>query len=84
MNNAVLVVFIEVLSLKYMEGVKTRLHVFLISALDGSDWSNLSSTNNSIMSYVGPRANFDAVKMREICDPVENRIPFSRRRVHAP
>jgi len=36
------------------------------------------------MSYVGPRAHFEAAKRKEIYDPAENRIPFSRRPAHAP
>jgi hypothetical protein len=66
-------------SIKTYGGVEVYLHAFLISALDGGEWSashpgrytnrERSPDTHWIGGWVGPRAGLDAVTKRNIPSP---------------
>jgi hypothetical protein len=66
-------------------GVEVYLHAFLISALDGGEWSTSrpgrftprerASATHPIGGWLGPRAILDAVVKRKIPSPLQESNP---------
>jgi hypothetical protein len=64
-------------------GVDVWIHVLLISALDGGDWSSsrtgrFTPGSHWIGGWVGPRTGLDAVEKKESVVPIGKRTAVPR------